>query len=173
MLTAIKDLKDFYNIIEVSEKSAIEYETVGKRKKVWFELENQRIMFKRNETLGEDWAEVLASEIADLLDIPHAVYGFAHLLDSGEEEAEKGVITKSFVEPNQDLTLGNTLLLDHDPDYDAPGSNYKVKRHTIDAISGVINDLKPPIGCEGGVATDYYASYLFLDVLIANQDRHG
>ena len=143
------------------------------REKFWFEDEKKRrLMFKKNQIEGEDWAEILAYNIADLMNIPHAKYEFAHLVNADESEIARGVITESIVSSNQNLTLGNTFLLERDPEYDATGGNYKVKRHTIDAISEVIAELKPPIGNESPSATEYYAAYLFLDVLIANQDRH-
>ena len=166
-------MNNSYSSAKVSESSTIRFESVGKREKFWFEDENQRrFMFKRNETPGEDWAEVLACNIAVFMNIPHATYEFAHLVDSDESEIARGVITESFVDPKQNLTLGNTFLLDRDPGYAATGGNYKVKRHTIDAISEVISKLQPPTGNESPSATEYYAAYLFLDVLIANQDRH-
>ena len=157
----------------VSEDLLINFETVGKRQKFWYESEHHhRCMFKRNEYPGEDWAEILASEIASLLGIPHANYDFAHLVDADENEIAKGVITQSFVGVNQSLSLGNTFLLDQDPEYDLGEGNYKVRRHTIGAISDVIAKLEPPIGVANFSAAECYASYLFLDVLIANQDRH-
>ena len=153
------NLNSSYNSIKVSESSTIRFESVGKRQKFWFEDENQRhLMFKRNETPGEDWAEILACNVATLMEVPHATYEFAHLVDSDGAEIARGVITESFVDSKQNLTLGNTFLLDRDPEYDATGGNYKVKRHTIDAISEVISELQSPIGNESPSATEYYAA---------------
>lgn len=168
----------FSTSMPVRESSVIYYESVGKRDKFWFDDANQqRCMFKQNLIRGEDWPEVLVCEIADILGLPHAVYGFAHLVDDNDVvmASGEGVVTASFVEPEQSLMLGNTLLSEINADYSAQGNNYQIKTHTIDAISQAIERLESPLGVAqhtGLSALDFYAGYLFLDVLVANQDRH-
>ena len=72
------------------------------------------------------------------------------------------------------------MMLTLDPEYPAKGSNrYKVKAHTVSAVSGVVRLLNPPTSVWSSdlpenvdSAMDVFIGYVMLDMWIANQDRH-
>lgn len=76
------------------------------------------------------------------------------------------------------LVLGNELLLAVDPQYPT-AQRFKVRQHTVEAVSGILSQLVPPrvnwmAGVPDGIesALDVFAGYVMLDAWIANQDRH-
>ena len=54
-------------------------ETLGSKYKFWFQhQELGRCLYKQaRQNLGEDWAEKVASELCELLGLPHAIYELA------------------------------------------------------------------------------------------------
>lgn len=156
-------------IIDISDWQTLQPEEVGAREKIWVQSpEGEKYIFKEKlrKGAGEDWAEVIACELANKLGMPHAHYMFA------TKKGVSGVLTPSFLNENT-LVLGNELL------YKEINKNYEreskaPKEHTVEAISMALNHLKPPkdIAHSKLTAKDIFAGYLFFDVLIANQDRH-
>jgi len=69
-------------------------EVIGTKVKFWFEHEKLgRCLYKQKKEnhLGEDWAEKVASELYRLLGLPHATY---HLAETWE--GKRGVVSPSF-----------------------------------------------------------------------------
>lgn len=70
-----------FPILLVTQKAyeASSNETLGSKYKFWFDHEELgRCLYKQSrENLGEDWAEKVASELCELLGLPHAVYELA------------------------------------------------------------------------------------------------
>lgn len=151
-------------------------ETVGSKRKFWYA--DRRLLFKENRAgTGEDWAEVVAAEVAGLLGIPHAYYELAEICGGGSTVL--GVVSRNFCSPDADLVLGNELLLQDDPRYPMEGvAKFRVAAHTIDRVVQSIRSkaLLPPQGwaVEVGIesAVDVFAGYLMLDALVGNTDRH-
>jgi hypothetical protein len=76
------------------------------------------------------------------------------------------------------LVLGNQLLLATDPHYPTE-ERFKVKQHTVEAVSEVVSELElPPDAWMAGAPNsiestlDVFVGYAMLDAWIANQDRH-
>ena len=135
------------------------------------------MLFKAEERgTGEDWAEKIVCELAAVLGIPHVHYELA--LDTAT--LRPGVVSPRFTADDEYLAHGNSLLLALDPKYPADqDKKYKVRDHTIDAITGVLKHLAPPAGAwmprpplDDTSALDVFCGYTMLDAWVANQDRH-
>jgi hypothetical protein len=153
-------------------------ETLGTKRKYWFrDSRGCQMLFKAEERgTGEDWAEKIACELAELLGLPHVHYELAEEKKSGTP----GVVCENCAPPPLELILGNQLLLDYDPNYPkAERRKYKVRQHTVDAVADAVSqyDLPPQnfiknLPAQVKTALDVYIGYVMLDALIANQDRH-
>ena len=117
---------------------------------------------------GEDWAEVIAADIAALLGVPHAE---ARLAVRGDH---RGCIVRKFMEQGWELQHGSALLSEVVPDFDPKHPDRG--GHTLVNVERVLESLSPPVGPEiplGLSAFGVFAGYLVFDALIANQDRHS
>jgi phosphopantetheinyl transferase (holo-ACP synthase) len=149
-------------------------ETLGSKYKFWFHHEELgRCLYKQTRlNLGEDWAEKVASELCELMGLPHAVYELALTW-----EGNRGIVSPSFLPTGGTLVHGNELMGSIVPNYPTFGT-YGISQHTIDVVMGIIgNELVdlpvnwiPPIGIEKAV--DVFVGYLLLDAWIGNGDRH-
>jgi hypothetical protein len=116
---------------------------------------------------GDDWAEKVAGEIARELQLPAARI----------ELAQRGValgIISGDVSVGWDLVLGNVVLFEHDPSYPRD-ERRRVPGYTVEAIYAALQELgvEPPPGSPlDQDACSVFASYLVLDGLIGNTDRH-
>lgn len=163
-----------YDIFEVPEAASERNEPMGSRTKFWFRRDDSPWLFKATRpNHGEDWAEVLASELAEALGLPHAWYQLATW------RGQQGVVTPTFRHGGFDLVHGNELLLRLDPTYPREGMRYvRTPKHTIAAVSealestraGLPVDWTPPVGV--GDAPQVFAGYLLFDAWIGNTDRH-
>ena len=113
---------------------------------------------------GDDWAERIATGVADCLDLPAARTELA--VQHGRDEIRLGVISKSVLDTNEELVLGNELLAQ-------PVARHNRAGYTITAVREALEDVEAPPGVGGGLsAWDVFAGYLVLDALIGNTDRH-
>lgn len=96
-----------FPIVNVPADAAELSEQMGTKFKFWYSDEcRRRILFKEGRPgTGENWAEKLAAEFAELLGIPHAHYDLAMWKD------RYGVITPSLVAKNERLIHGNELIV--------------------------------------------------------------
>ena len=156
----------------------IEY--LGTKPKFWFTRDKQRYLFKAEQRgTGEDWAEKVVCELAQLLGLPHVIYELAHECE-GETPVRPGVICPSFAPRPLALVMGNQLLLQRDPNYPVETeTKYGVREHTIEAAADAIAGLQLPStewmqDAPQGIKTaiGVFCGYLMLDALVANQDRH-
>jgi hypothetical protein len=162
-------------VIKLSRYASELIEPVGSKRKFWYA--DGQLLFKENRPgTGEDWAEVIAASVAEILGLPHALYTLAEMeTDTGPVF---GVVSRNFCPQNTDLVLGNELLLQENPQYPAPnGPKYRVAAHTVDRVLDTIQSkLQPPLkwipapGIESAV--DVFIGYLLLDAVIGNTDRH-
>jgi HipA-like C-terminal domain len=116
---------------------------------------------------GEDWAEVIAAEVADLMGVPHPT---ARLAVRGEET---GCIVRKFMAQGWELQHGSSLLSEVVADFDPEHRDRS--GHTLENIERVLRPLSPPPHAEipqHMSAFGVFAGYLVFDALIANQDRH-
>jgi hypothetical protein len=149
-------------------------ETLGSKYKFWFHHEKLgRCLYKQTRlNLGEDWAEKVASELCELMGLPHAVYELALTW-----EGNRGIVSPSFLPTGGTLVHGNELMASIVPNYPTFGT-YGISQHTIDVVMGIIAgelvglpvNWIPPVGIEKAV--DVFVGYLLLDAWIGNGDRH-
>lgn len=161
-------MPDPYPIIEVKREWAIAPEDMGSKEKFWYlhsNVEKELWLFKYpHSDSGEHWAEKIAAEVANLLEIPHA------RVELGIFEKNRGSVTKSFTQEDRNLILGNQMLAGTLHNYD-----YSKKRHhsshTLANIWKAMDRVfEIPETAER--AKRRIAEYLVLDAVIGNVDRH-
>ncbi|MCW5557910.1 MAG: hypothetical protein KIT22_08770 [Verrucomicrobiae bacterium] len=169
-----------YPIRQVDRLLAEDIEHLGTKRKFWFTMDGRRYLFKAEERgTGEDWAEKVVSELAQLLGIPHVDYELAHEY-KGAMAIQPGVICPTFVPRPLVLVLGNQLLFFRDKSYPGQGGrNYGVREYTVDAVTQITSILEPPaqewlagVPSEVTTALGVFIGYMMLDAWVANQDRH-
>ena len=124
---------------------------------------------------GEDWAELLASRVAELLRVPAAVIRLA------VRDGQPGCLSKDARPPVQSgdgeelapAHPGSVLLSELVSDYEPRSRNRR--GHTLVNVQAVLRGVRPPhaIGDAPLTAFDVFAGYLVLDALVAGQDRHS
>lgn len=167
-----------YIIHRVDRERAQTIEQLGSKPKFWYRDNKRRMLFKADDRgTGEDWAEVITSNLCILLGLPHVSYDLAAEYRDGKFVLP-GVICENMTVEGEELVLGNELLLARDSRYPAE-QRFRVKQHTVDVVFGIISSLQPPAPnwmpwAPAGIrsAVDVFTGYLLLDAWIANQDRH-
>lgn len=157
----------------ISYTNATIVEQLGSKRKFWFKEADESYLFKEGRPgTGENWAEVVAAKLCELLGMPHADYELA------ECDGQPGVITKSFVPSEARLVLGNELLGKIYPGRYDQKKQYKQTTYTILRVLATLKygRINVPIGWlpVNGVDTalGVFVGYLMFDAWIANQDRH-
>ncbi|MPQ76318.1 HipA domain-containing protein [Hydrogenovibrio sp. JE_KL2] len=164
----IVSLLEEFSVIEVHNPKNIEHQ--GTKYKFWYGDPDAPILFKEGKIQGENWAELVASELARKIGLPAAEYFPAIYKE------KKGVVTPSFVSRTQRLVTGNELFSRLNSTY-ADVSFWKRKDYKL-ATSLVI--LESMYGHNDEFITlhpllrpaEIFVGYLIFDFLIANQDRH-
>ncbi|MCE2438053.1 MAG: HipA domain-containing protein [Candidatus Latescibacteria bacterium] len=158
----------YFEVKEVRQEWILDPEEMGSKRKFWFrrpgEGESEWLFKYPREDTGEHWAEKIAAEIAELLDIRHATVEFAIF------EGVRGSVTESFVDDEQELVHGNQMLEWFVRDYVA-GRKYGQSSHTLKNIWQVMDEVfvESEAKMQGKLCI---AEYLVLDALIGNTDRH-
>jgi hypothetical protein len=167
-----------FNVIRVPDDAGEATEAMGSKPKFWYyDVTLGRCLYKQSRPgTGEDWAEKVAAELAELLSLPHATVELATWRDT------RGTVSPSFVPRDDALIHGNEILLAVVPGYPGsrPGSRnfYRVREHTLEVVLSVLATglVLPPRGwtLPNGVtnAVDVFVGYLLLDAWIGNTDRH-
>lgn len=167
---------DEYDVYNVELAENLRVEPMGTKPKFWFiesGTDRQWLFKYARRNTGEDWAEKVASEIASLLDLPHAKVELAAC------QQRRGTITLDFTDRGRkgDLVHGNELLVEIDNAY-PQGQHYHASQHRIDNIVRVISQgfiapstvaFFPNQKCD---PVGLFLGYLLLDALIGNTDRH-
>jgi hypothetical protein len=131
----------FFQIRIVDRRQAQEMEPLGSKPKFWFREGNQRLLFKADDRgTGEDWAEVVACSLCQLIGLPHVHYELA----MEKSSLLPGVVCHNMVPPPKQLILGNQLLCVRDPNYPT-SQKFRVKQHTVDAVCEILKSLNPPV----------------------------
>lgn len=165
-------MSDLFPIIEVPEDAIQETESLGTKFKFWFRQGQLDYLYKQARlNTGEAWSEKIASELCQLLDLPHADYELAIW------KGNLGTISPSFVPENNTLKLGNDFLVKTNPSY-PQFERFRVSEHTLDfVVEAIANssvnlplNWNHPTGIQTPVET--FVGYLLLDAWIGNTDRH-
>lgn len=154
-----------FPIIQV--KDSIGDEPLGTKTKFWFQHEEKHWLYKEaRENTGEDWAEKIAAELASLLEINAATVELA------EHAGKRGCACLSFVNDKVGDVLihGNEILAGQVFGYD-PKKRFHQSNHTLENIQTAISALFKNQEIHEKILTEL-ASYLVLDALIGNTDRH-
>jgi len=172
-----------YPIIDVTSWPAEQDEPMGTKEKVWLRdhQSGKRWLFKHNRLIdreakvyaGEDWSEKIASELAEVLGIPHAS------VDLAKRKDIRGVISLDFIGDRRSRFLfhGNELLGEIWPTYPREQKR-QVSLHTVKRVLSLLaqTDVFHPSGLNLPTnidsAADVFVAYLMLDALIGNTDRH-
>ena len=165
-----------YPVHSLDDVIKLNIEQMGSKSKFWvlYPETQDRWLFKyARPNTGEDWAEKIASEIAALLDLPHAKVELA------TRQQEKGTLSLDFTDNRRkgDLVHGNELLVEIDDTY-PQNERYRVSQHSVANIARAISqDFVTPSRIkffphEVCAPTGIFLGYLMLDALIGNTDRH-
>lgn len=165
-----------FSIVQVPVNDAWNIENLGTKPKFWYRNEkNERLLYKEaRPNTGEDWSEIIAEQLAALLDMPHATYKLAAWRDT------RGVVTQSLVPSGASLLPGNVLLKAYVQNYPDNNivSNFRNTQHTLNNIReillnrnvGLPPDWNAPLEITN--ACELITGYFLLDALIGNTDRH-
>lgn len=156
-----------YAVMEIRPDWVLEEEAMGSKAKFWFRETDDAPdwLFKYPQpNTGHHWAEKIAAEVADALDILHARVELALFL------GVQGSATESFAREGRELYHGNQVLAGQLMGYD-PGKQFRQSDHTLDNIFAALDGVFD--SADGARwAKERLADYLVLDALIGNTDRH-
>lgn len=134
---------------------------------LWKEVTVESTGLRR--TLGHDWSERVAAEVARRLGVPAAI------VELGHRHGRRGVLCRTFAPHGSGLALSNAseLLPTVVDGYDSQRQR-EVPGYTLHAAFAVLDSCGPPPGAPAGMidAASVFAGYLTLDAVIGNQDRH-
>jgi len=153
-----------FPIIEISADRITGDEQLGSKPKFWFMRDGERWLFKeRRLNTGEDWAEKLASDIARHIKVEAAEVELA------ECSGRIGCASKMFVEEGENLLHGNEILGGQLIGYD----RNKKQHHCDHTLASIVNASQQMLGNPlDQRIMQILASYMVLDALIGNTDRH-
>jgi hypothetical protein len=128
-----------FPIIDVPPAAAEEIEAMGTKDKFWFHhSEFGKCLYKKaRPNTGEDWSEKIASELCELLGLPHAQYELAI-----HKEAF-GVVSPSLVHDGDALVHGNEILAPRVPSY-PKFKAFNVSQHTLDIVLAATSTVRMP-----------------------------
>jgi hypothetical protein len=157
-----------YPIGEIQPEWVLEQEALGSKRKFWYSSnpkEEASWLFKYPQARsGQHWAEKVAAEVADALEINHARVELAVF------EGTPGSTTESFARDGRELFHGNQILAGHVHGYDA-SREFRQSDHTFENILyGLDSAFATPDGRRW--ARGAIIDYLVLDALVGNTDRH-
>lgn len=162
-----------YPILTIDPEQFADIEQLGSKDKFWFWLGNEKWLFKEARAIqapqgveisGEDWAEKIAAEIAHLLNVPAAEVELA------EYNGRRGSASLNFTSQAQQLIHGNEVMAGFLDGYN-PEVRFKQTSHTVENIISAIRKMFPRANDHRTVLRQL-ASYMVLDALIGNTDRH-
>lgn len=181
---------DPYTRVDVSEWVEVGIEQSGSSPGRWLEdpsdsetrwFHKDTVIPKHGYEQGEDWAEVVSTQVARLLGVPCAPTRLC------ARNARRGSLSQNIRPDGVDLNEGGVVLercLDvksYIPHRDGVAgvdpARPRVKRpgHTLENIEAALREVAAPVEFEGPATLDgfdVFVGYLILDALIANQDRH-
>lgn len=112
---------------------------------------------------GDDWAEVVASRVGEALGLPVAEVVLA------VKGGQPGIVSRSFLQPDEILVHGDELLEEVAADTSARGR----EAFTLVNVERALAGCRPPHQHDVlQTALDWFAGFLILDALVGNTDRH-
>lgn len=156
-----------YLILNLDSEELVRDETLGTKTKYWFKRQEEFWLYKEaRENTGEDWSEKIAAEFASLLKIPAAT------VELSEYSGKRGCACLSFLDhQKRDVLIhGNEILAGQVLGYDI-NKKFHQSQHTLENIQHAVCSLFKDPEINGNILT-HLASYLVLDALIGNTDRH-
>lgn len=162
-----------FPIITITNTDIAGEEQLGSKEKFWFRRDGQLWLFKEARMIkapagtffaGEDWAEKIGTEIAHRLHIPAATVELA------DYAGRRGCASLNFTTAAQQLMHGNEVMAGMLVGYD-PELHYRQANHTVDNIIQAVSKMFPKPR-EHVAVLRQLASYMVLDALIGNTDRH-
>jgi hypothetical protein len=169
-----------FEIYRVDQSRCKALEPLGTKSKFWYFEGKRQMLFKAEDRdTGEDWAEKIACELCQLLNLPHVHYILADLYDAGVR-VKRGVTCETCAPPPSSLILGNQCLMALDPNYPSKRDRYKVREHTVNAVVEFLEKIEGPyyspirvlLNIPTETALEVFVGYIMFDAWIANQDRH-
>lgn len=164
-----------FPVVDVEPEWVIDDEPMGTKEKAWIERPDDKHpwLFKFSRVndgvaTGEHWAEKVAAEVAELLEIPHATVELARF------QQRWGSLTRSFEALHQEdveLVHGNELLDGVIEGYD----RHKLRGqrdHTLQNILTVVDRVLKNDPEQREKAFRNVGGFIVLDALILNTDRH-
>ena len=161
-------MPDSYSIFTVEPAWVLGPEEMGSKEKFWYrnpEEPETNYLFKFPKSgTGQHWAEKIAEQIADVLQIKHA------RVELAEFRKEYGSVSESFALGDEALRHGNEVLELVVSGYN-PKQKFRQSAHTLENIFQVMDRVfLAPEAKE--LAKARISEYLVLDALIGNTDRH-
>lgn len=156
-----------FKVIEIRADESIRDEALGTKEKFWLEKDGVRFLFKEaRSNTGEDWSEKLAGEIAGLIGISAAKVELSIC------DGKRGTLSQSFIDLSigEDLIHGNEILAGQVLGYN-PSQKFGQSDHTLDNIYSAISEIFSEDSDKSDILKQL-ASYMVLDALIGNVDRH-
>lgn len=158
---------DSYPVLTIQPERVLEDEAMGSKQKFWFRKPDDATdwLYKYPQpNTGQHWAEKIAAEIAEELEILHAKVELA--LFAGLQ----GSATESFARDGRELYHGNQVLAGQVLGYD-PAKRFRQSSHTLANIFAALDRVfrRPETAA---AAKQRIAGYLVLDALVGNTDRH-
>lgn len=147
-------------------------EQQGTKWKFWYGDESN-LLFKEGKIHGENWAELIACQLANALELPHAIFKPAEYIDP-QQKLVRGTVSELFVNKNagERLIHANEFLAKTIKDYD----KYQIFNHrqyTVSSSIGLFSVLRHLIKPSSHYEPiRQFVGYLLFDVFIANLDRH-
>lgn len=157
-----------FKVTEICADESIRDEALGTKDKFWLEKDGVRLLFKESRpNTGEDWSEKLAGEIARLIGIQAAKIELS-ICDG----RRRGTLSQSFIDLSigEDLIHGNEILAGQVLDYDR-SKKFNQSDHTLENINAAISRVFSKNTYKNKMLRQL-ASYMVLDALIGNVDRH-
>lgn len=175
--------------VDASDWGVLEVEQSGSSEAVWLlEPSTGERWLHKDTTIpsngieqGEDWSEVLSTQVAELIGIPCAPTRLCM------RAGRRGSLSRSIRPGDRDLWEGALVLEDAavpgyfrqieggPPAVDPKRPGIRRPGHSLSNIERALDGVLPPPGLKGPAGLtgfDVFAGYLVLDALIANPDRH-
>lgn len=160
--------------VDASDWALLGPETAGARGHSWLatpETEEawlfKPVVVHGNRRQGEDWAEKVVAEIAQVMGVPHAQ------IELASRRGSLGCLSRDLKPRGWEIQPGSALLSGLIDGYE---SHQKGRRgHSLANVRTVLSGIGPPPQAKGTVsesAFDFFVGYLVLDALVANRDRH-
>lgn len=180
--------ENHWDRVDVSSWPTSHVETAGSNRVTWLrEPQSGHLWLHKDIHLpsngveeGQDWAEVVATQVATMLGVPCAE---ARLCT---RNGVRGSLSLSVIPTGSDLNEGGVVLeaagvpgyfrhTDSKKAIDPARPKVRRPGHSLETIRTVLKNVEPPVGFGGPAGStgfDVFVGFTILDALVANRDRH-